>query len=289
VGKRKKSVEELRAYRNAKLSWLNALCADGSITDAFFRVHYALVARFLQDESEECRPTDETLGLACGKSDRTVRRITAQSKGLGLIEKIKTLGASLYRFPHIQANETRPAIGGRIETEQDRPSWVSRPANLGTKTGHLLAGQEPTVEPTLEPTFIDGASPLPREGEASAPPEKRFPEGSELNVPENQESPLEDLTPEEKKRRVAASEALVAGLTAKNGEAQKVRAAKGVPVRPVPPPDAEALFIARVGGTAYQWLLENEALLEEAKRCSDPAEGSRMLLAAYLRKGAAAA
>jgi hypothetical protein len=60
---------------------------------------------------------------------------------------------------------------------------------------------------------------------------------------------------------------------------------------PDAPKDAEALFISRATGTAYPWLLENETLLEEALACPDPADGSRMLLAAYeahLRKGVAA-
>lgn len=142
-GSRKRNKDEIREFNSLKMTWLTERC--GKVGDDQFCVLYTLIVKFLSNGSDWCNPKDKTLGEACGKSERTIRRITSELKAAGHIDKKKQLGASHYTF--IGLTEDRPHMAGLDET---------RPATGGTKTGKIWPEDRPPVgrtEPSLEPSF----------------------------------------------------------------------------------------------------------------------------------------
>ena len=66
-----KRPDEIKEYFSRKMTWLTEKL--GKVSDDEFAVLYALVVKYLSNGSEWCRPTDKTLGEACGKSERSIR------------------------------------------------------------------------------------------------------------------------------------------------------------------------------------------------------------------------
>src|SRR5262245_45044226 len=124
------------------MAWLSSCCRDALIPDEWFRVLYAAVVDHMSNDDDRCSPKDETLGRACAKSGRTIRRITAKMKAAALLKKHKKLGASHYEFPF----QDRPPVAAVNET---------RPATGDRKTGHVWPQDRPPVgrtEPSIEPS-----------------------------------------------------------------------------------------------------------------------------------------
>ena len=92
----KRTISEVKEFHSRKMTWLSDRL--GKVRDDEFAVLYALVVIFLSNGSDWCNPKDKTLGEACGKSERTIQRITAGLKAAGQIGKQKQLGASHYSF-----------------------------------------------------------------------------------------------------------------------------------------------------------------------------------------------
>lgn len=139
-----------------KMALLSRLCSSGDITDQEFRVMFSLIIDFLDNRSDWCRPSDETLGNACAKATRTIGRITKSLKDKGYIEKHRNCGAAQYQFPGL--NEARSATScNKIgQTRQvDRPP-VGRTEPPDYPSDYKPSDNGPT------------ALPLPRMGEASA-------------------------------------------------------------------------------------------------------------------------
>jgi hypothetical protein len=169
TNKRRRNKDEIREFCSRKMSWLTEKL--GEVGDDEFAVLYALIMNYLSNGSDWCNPTDKMLGQACGKSERTIRRITAGLKAKGHIDKKKRLGASQYTF--IGLNEDRSHMAGLNET---------RPATYDRKTCHAwpeerppVGRTEPSLEPSIKPSLGNGSAwPSPLNGEASASPENGF-------------------------------------------------------------------------------------------------------------------
>jgi hypothetical protein len=210
---RRRNKKEQTAFFSQKMKWLSERCAWPSITDHQFRLLYSLIVDFLWNDSGNCRPLDETLGAAIAKSGRTVRRLAHELEDAGVLTKRKTLRESEYEFDGL---ETRPATHGQSENVPTE----TRPANLGTKTGHVAYQDRPqrgrTESSSLPHSLpLTGeASPSPCNSTASASQEKQksSPGGSQLNNPANPQTSEQDMTPEEKTMSVRAKAAIARGL-----------------------------------------------------------------------------
>jgi hypothetical protein len=139
IAKPKRGGKEITAFFSRKMAWLSRLCRDPFITDAQFRVLYALVIEWLHNESDWCKPTDAKLGESCAKAERTIQRITAELKG-EYIDKQKRLGASQYGFIGLE-NEATPANLGGTGNSAENPT----PANLGSETRQVGHQDPPPV------------------------------------------------------------------------------------------------------------------------------------------------
>jgi hypothetical protein len=142
IAKPKRGGKEITAFFSRKMAWLSRLCRDPFITDAQFRVLYALVIEWLHNESDWCKPTDEKLGESCAKGERTIQRITAELKG-EYIDKQKRLGPSQYVFIGLAAdeNEATPANLGGTGNSAENPT----PAISGTDTRQTEYQDPPPV------------------------------------------------------------------------------------------------------------------------------------------------
>ena len=169
-GRKRGEDNRVREFFSRKMAWLTQRCRDPFVLDSHFRVLFALVIEWLDNESNWCKPTDEKLGESCAKSERTVQRITAELKREEHIEKRKRLGPSEYVFIGLTdaENELTPANLDGCE----RPTDKSRPAILGIKTRHIGYEDPPPVGRT-KPSDLPSDLPTDSDGFAAVSENKK--------------------------------------------------------------------------------------------------------------------
>jgi hypothetical protein len=172
---RKRNPDEIKDFSHRKMNWLNEKCADPNISDHQFRFLYALLSKHYSNSSDWCDPKDETVGKSCAKSERTIQRISAELRAAGVIDKQKQLGPSHYSFPGltkaVDNSEFPPHMAGLNETGPAAHGG-KHPPNMTGNSRHSVAGQNPSLIPSLNPSLGNGSdtSPSPlNEASASSP------------------------------------------------------------------------------------------------------------------------
>ena len=204
MSKKGKADAEVAKFFSRKMTWLSEMCRDPFVTDGQFRVAYSLVVTWLHNESDWCKPTDEKLGNSCGKSGRTIRRLTAELQDAGHIDKQKQLGPSQYVFTGLTDGEniSTPANLGQCSVSRD----ISTPANLGIKTGRVGYEDRPPVGRT-EPSNLP--SDLPTDYLVSFKKEKEAFRKEEVAAGSENQNLLSERSARQRVARYISAEPLV--------------------------------------------------------------------------------
>lgn len=84
-----------------KVQTVIELCKDTALSDAQFRVAFALVLKFHNTKTGECFPSYGQLASASGKSESTTRRTTEKLKAIGVIEFERSNGGRNHRNSYV--------------------------------------------------------------------------------------------------------------------------------------------------------------------------------------------
>jgi hypothetical protein len=148
----KRNKDQVKEHFSRKMAILTEACASGEVTAEEFRVYFALLVVYHNNEDDYCRPTDERLGWSCATCTRSVGTHTRSLQAKDRLNKKPTRGASIYTFPGLPALEGRQ---GAAEDHEIRSATQSKKVGRLEQEGrHTACRAEPSTKPSTEPSTL---------------------------------------------------------------------------------------------------------------------------------------